>query len=123
MLRRVRQAFCLTLLGAALFAPAHGLAQVSALDRDYREIAGRLIGAAMVDTAGHDKLAFLTTRIGHRLSGSSALERAIAWIEQQMKTDGLENVRTQPVKVPYWVRGSESADVVQPVQRPLNMIG
>ena len=40
-----------------------------------------------------------------------------------MKADGLDNVRTQPVKVPHWVRGSESARVVKPIQKPLNMLG
>ena len=93
------------------------------LDLDYREPAGRLIGAAMVDTAGYDKLAHLTTRIGHRLSGSSGLERAVTWVAAQMTADGLDNVRTQPVKVPHWVRGRESAHVVAPVERPIAMLG
>jgi len=93
------------------------------LDVDYREVAGRLIGAAMVDRAGYDKLAYLTTRIGNRLSGSPGLERAVAWVAQEMKADGLENVRTQPVKVPRWVRGAESARIVKPFERPLNMLG
>jgi hypothetical protein len=93
------------------------------LDVVYREIAGRLIGAALVDTGGWQKLSYLTTRIGNRLSGSPALERAVAWAADEMKADGLENVTTQPVKVPHWVRGRESARVVQPVQRSLNMLG
>ena len=93
------------------------------LDVAYREVAGRLIGAAMVDTGGYDRLAYLTTRIGNRLSGSSALDRAVAWVAEQMKADGLVNVRTQPVKVPHWIRGNESAHVVRPIQRPLNMLG
>ena len=94
----------------------HGLSAQTArpLDVEYREAAGRLIGAAMVDRGGYDKLAYLTTRIGNRLSGSPGLERAVAWVAEQMKADGLENVRTQPVKVPHWVRGSESARVVKP---------
>ena len=93
------------------------------LDLEYRETAGRLIGAAMVDTAGYDKLAYLTTRIGHRLSGSSGLERAVTWVAEQMKADGLDNVRTQPVKVPHWVRGRESAQVVAPSSEPIGMLG
>ena len=93
------------------------------LDAEYREVAGRLIGAALVDTSGWEKLTHLTTRIGNRLSGTPALERAVEWVAQQMKSDGLENVRTQPVKVPRWSRGSESAHIVSPVQRPLGMLG
>lgn len=93
------------------------------LAQEYREPASRLITAAMNDNAGFEKLAYLTTQIGHRLSGSAGLERAVAWAAGQMKADGLENVRTQPVKVPTWVRGVESADVVKPIQKPLNMLG
>ena len=93
------------------------------LDVEYRDVAGRLIGAAMVDTAGYAKLAYLTTRIGNRLSGSAGLERAVGWAAEQMKADGLENVRTQAVKVPQWVRGHESAQVVKPIDRPISMLG
>jgi len=101
-----------------------GAAQTAGpLDLEYREAAGRLIGAAMVDRGGYDKLAYLTTRIGNRLSGSSGLERAVAWVTAQMKADGLDNVRAQAVKVPHWVRGSESAQIVKPIQKPLNMLG
>ena len=37
------------------------------------------------------------------------LEAAISWAVEEMKRDGLENVHTEPVKVPHWVRGRESA--------------
>jgi hypothetical protein len=78
------------------------------LDIEYREAAARLIGAAMVDRAAYDRLAYLTTQIGPRLSGSRGLERAVDWVAEQMKADGLQNVRLQPVKVPHWVRGNET---------------
>ena len=116
---------CALVLSVALAAAvAAASAQTTPpLDVTYRDVAGRLIGAAMVDTGGYDKLAYLTTRIGNRLSGSPALDRAVSWVAEQMTADGLVNVRTQPVKVPYWIRGNESAQVVRPIQRPLNMLG
>jgi hypothetical protein len=40
-----------------------------------------------------------------------------------MRSEGLENPRIQPVKVPYWVRGRESARVIAPVEKPLHMLG
>jgi hypothetical protein len=40
-----------------------------------------------------------------------------------MKKAGLENVQTPPVKVPHWVRGKESAMMIEPIQKPLTMIG
>jgi Zn-dependent M28 family amino/carboxypeptidase len=93
------------------------------LDKSYRDAAGKIIDAALEDTAGYEKLSYLCDRIGNRLSGSTALDRAIQWAAAQMKTDGLENVATLPVKVPHWVRGRESASIVEPVERPLHMLG
>ena len=109
---------------AILFAAVtSGAAQRKTLDAEYREVAGKLLGAALVDQGGWDKLSYLTTRIGNRLSGSANLERAVQWASQQMKTDGLENVKLQPVKVPHWVRGRESAKMIEPYEKQLNMLG
>jgi hypothetical protein len=68
-------------------------------------------------------LQYLCDRIGNRLSGTQSLEHAIAWAASEMKQAGLENVQTPPVKVPHWVRGSESAVMLAPVNKPLTMIG
>jgi Zn-dependent M28 family amino/carboxypeptidase len=89
----------------------------------YRETAGKLIDAALADTGGMDKLSYLCDRIGNRLSGSLSLEKAIAWAATQMKQDGLVNVVTPLVKVPHWVRGNESAYLVEPVNKPLTILG
>src|SRR4051812_25873264 len=89
----------------------------------YRATADRLIDAALADNDGYAKLTYLCDRIGARLSGSEALERAVKWSEATMKRDGLSNVRTIPVKVPHWVRGAESAKLMAPDQRPLHMLG
>jgi carboxypeptidase Q len=78
----------------------------------YRTPAGRIIGAALTKNRAHERLAYLTDRIGHRLSGSQNLERAIAWAVAEMKADGLDNVRTEKVMVPHWVRGQESLEIV-----------
>jgi carboxypeptidase Q len=40
-----------------------------------------------------------------------------------MKRDGLENVHTERVMVPKWVRGAESAELVEPVRHPMAMLG
>ena len=93
------------------------------LTERYRETAGKLIDAALVDNGGMDKLSYLCDRIGNRLSGSPALEKAIAWAAAQMKQDGLVNVVTPLVKVPHWVRGNESASLVEPVNKPLTILG
>jgi carboxypeptidase Q len=89
----------------------------------YREPAGRLIGAAMADTFAWRRLATLTDTIGNRLSGTPELQRAIEWAVAEMKRDGLENVHTEPVMVPRWVRGRESAEIVQPARHAMAMLG
>ncbi len=89
----------------------------------YREPAARLIGEAVSSTFAWDRLAVLTDTIGNRLSGTPALDRAIQWAVAEMTRDGLENVHTERVMVPKWVRGNESAEVVEPARHPMVMLG
>lgn len=89
----------------------------------YRGPAARLVQEAMGDAFAWQRLATLTDSVGHRLSGSPELERAIEWAVAEMKRDGLENVHTEPVMVPKWVRGRESAMIVQPVGHRIAMLG
>lgn len=89
----------------------------------YREAARRLIGAAMSETFAWKRLVTLTDRFGHRLAGSSTLDGAIAWAADEMRADGLENVGLEPVVVPKWVRGSESAELLEPARQALAMLG
>jgi len=89
----------------------------------YRDPAARLIGEATGDTFAWNRLSVLTDSIGNRLSGSPQLERAIEWSVAEMKRDGLENVHTEKVMVPHWVRGSESAEIVEPARHQMVMLG
>jgi carboxypeptidase Q len=89
----------------------------------HREAAARLIGGALSDGAAWRRLAELTDTFGHRLSGSQSLEDAIDWVAGRMQQDGLENVHTEPVMVPRWVRGAESLEIVQPYATALPMLG
>jgi len=107
---------------AAVVLPALG-PEVRAGDGLDRETAGRILGRALVDEGAFSKLEHLTTRIGHRLSGSPGMEKAVAWAHETMKAEGLEGARLQPVQVPRWVRGREWARVASPVERELPMLG
>ena len=90
---------------------------------DYRAPAGRIIGAALTSNKAYERLSYLTDRIGHRLSGSKGLERAIAWAIAEMKRDGLDNVHGEKVMVPHWVRGEESLELTGPSSLKLAMLG
>ena len=76
-------AFCAAMAGAATISShAQAPARVDQAPRwldPYREPASRLIGAAMVDNFAWQRLATLTDTIGHRLSGTPELTRAIDW--------------------------------------------
>src|SRR5215510_4072906 len=87
----------------------------------YAENADKLQKAAMADQFAWNRLAELTDTYGQRLSGSDNLNRAIAWAMETMKKDGLENVHTERVMVPRWVRGSESLEIVEPPQHHVPM--
>ena len=98
-------------------------AQPTSIPQRYRETADRLIQAATADSAAWIRIAELTERFGPRFSGTPNLERAIDWVIAEMRKDGLQNVRGEPVMVPRWVRGSESAELVEPRRQALPMLG
>ncbi len=97
--------------------------EADAITTQYTDAANRLIQAAVADSAAYKRLGELVDRFGHRFSGSESLERALDWILDEMRGDGLENVRGEPVMVPRWVRGTESAALVEPRAMPLSMLG
>ena len=103
-------------------APPAPSASTSWLD-PYREPAARLIGEALSSSFAWDRLALIGDTFGNRLSGSQALEDAIQWAVAEMKKDGLDNVHTEPVKVPHWIRGRESVELTSPRPMPLVMLG
>ncbi|MGD0483545.1 MAG: M28 family metallopeptidase [Gemmatimonadales bacterium] len=93
------------------------------LQAQYRAVADRIIDAALADSAAWVKLARITDTYGSRLAGSEALERALDDILRTMQQEGLENAHAEPVMVPHWVRGEESAELVEPRRTALPMLG
>lgn len=89
----------------------------------YRADASRLIAEATANPFAWNRLAELTDTYGNRLAGSANLTRAIAWAVQELKKDGLDQVRAEKVMVPRWVRGQESAVIIDPPEHPITMLG
>jgi len=118
-MRSVRAAAAV--LALATLVPTPSPAQ--SIRERYGPVAERLIARATQDSAAWTRLAELTDRFGHRFSGSESLERAIDWILGEMRRDGLDAVRGEPVMVPRWVRGHESAALVSPRPMPLPLLG
>lgn len=112
----------LRLLPALLIATP--LAAQQPVADHYREVANRIINAALADsTVAWDRLAEFTDFSGPRLAGSANLERGIDWVLARMKADGLANVRGEPVMVPHWVRGRESLTLREPREADVPMLG
>ena len=89
----------------------------------YREAAARIAETNRAGDAAYKRVAALTDLFGPRMTGSPALERAIVWAHDAFVADGQENVALDPVRVPIWQRGKESAEVVAPAPRRLAVLG
>ena len=111
------------LAGAALVTVSAQTTPSTSWLAPLRDDSVRLIKAATADDFAWQRLAELTDSFGGRLSGSDNLTRAIEWAVRTMKADGLENVHTQRVMVPHWVRGRESAEIVDPPRHAVAILG
>ncbi len=122
-MRKISSGLCAAVMAITAAAPLRAQSP-DAIPAKYRDIANRIIAAAQADSAGAwNRIAELTDRFGHRLSGSIALEQAIDWTAAAMTRDGLANVRKEKVLVPHWVRGAESLELVAPRRQQLPMLG
>jgi hypothetical protein len=73
--------------------------------------------SAMKDDWAYERLADLTDLVGPRLSGSAGAAAAVEQVAAAMRKLGAK-VTLQPVKVPHWVRGAETAELVDYAGRP-----
>lgn len=89
----------------------------------YKNAANRIIANGREQNDAYMKLQELCDDIGHRLSGSKSLEKAIAWAQESMKKDGQENVRAEAVTIRKWVRGNESCELLEPRPMKIDMLG
>ncbi|MGA7217911.1 MAG: M20/M25/M40 family metallo-hydrolase [Candidatus Sulfotelmatobacter sp.] len=68
--------------------------------------------AALNDDYAYRRLAHLTENIGPRATGSPQATAAAHYVADELRKLGLD-VRLQPVTVPHWVRGAETAALVE----------
>ncbi|KAG2464828.1 carboxypeptidase Q-like isoform X2 [Polypterus senegalus] len=92
----------------------------------YSNIAMDIINLAVNGNAqnrSYNRLAEFVDSIGNRISGSGNLDQAIKYMYSALKENGLENVHLEPVKVPRWVRGQESAVMLEPRNHTIAILG
>ena len=68
--------------------------------------------AALSDDYAYRQVAHLTENIGPRPSGSLQAKAAVDYVAAEMRQLGLD-VHLEEVKVPHWVRGAETAELVE----------
>uniref|UniRef100_A0A3Q3N7W7 Carboxypeptidase Q n=1 Tax=Labrus bergylta TaxID=56723 RepID=A0A3Q3N7W7_9LABR len=91
----------------------------------YVDVAKKIIDLAVFGAAqnrSYTRLADFTDTIGNRVSGSQNLDLAIKYMYTAMTQDGLD-VHLEPVKIPHWVRGKESAEMIAPRAKSLALLG
>lgn len=93
------------------------LAAVAALALPCSALAQTHDVAALRDAALQDDLAWeitegLTTEIGARLAATEDEARARKWAIAKLTALGFQNVRSEPFRMPVWVRGEEKAEVL-----------
>ena len=72
----------------------------------------RLQQAALNSDYAYRQVAHLTNNIGQRLSGSAQAAKAVEYVMNELKALGCD-VQLERVMVPHWVRGEETAALVQ----------
>ncbi len=77
--------------------------------------------AALKDDLAYDIVEGLTTEVGARLAGTDAEARARTWAVAKLTALGFSNVRSEPYRMPVWVRGAEEAEIVAPVPQKLTL--
>ena len=72
----------------------------------------RLQQAALASDYAYRQVTHLSNNIGPRLSGSAQAQKAVEYVAGELKALGLD-VRSEKVMVPHWVRGEETAALLE----------
>ena len=72
----------------------------------------KIKSTALTDDYVYRQVAHLTENIGPRPSGSPQAKAAVDYVAAEMRELGLD-VQLEEVKVPHWVRGAETAELIE----------
>ena len=82
----------------------------------------RLRDAALSDDVAYAIVEGLTTEVGQRLGATEAEARARTWAVARLKALGFRNVHVETYRMPVWLRGVETAEVVAPFAQKLTLV-
>lgn len=92
-----------------------------------KQIINKLLPSSSIVTqessVAWQRLAYITDTFGPRFSGSDNLENALSWIRDTARNVDNLQVSEMSTYIPAWVRGEESAYLLQPRRKKLHMVG
>ncbi|RYD82510.1 MAG: peptidase M28 family protein [Sphingobacteriales bacterium] len=65
------------------------------------------------NSTAYENLRYLSKKIGHRLSGSPAAQKAVEATAKMLKDAGADTVYLQPCMVPHWERGAKEKGYIK----------
>ena len=101
---------CLVTLMVVLYAAAQPRESASAAPLKSELVAIR--DAALRDDYAYRQVAHLSDNIGPRPVGSAQAQAAVEYVAGELRQLGLE-VQLEEVRVPHWIRGLETAELVE----------
>lgn len=114
---------CVSLASFMAFGSTRAQTSSSEISTRYSETTQKIIKECSSDSIAFDRMAYLCDTFGHRISGSEALEKSLDWIVTELRKDGFDNVHTEEVTVPHWVRGEERCAMLEPRKADVPMLG
>ncbi|MBS0478241.1 MAG: peptidase M28 family protein, partial [Proteobacteria bacterium] len=117
----MRPALMLSVAALSLAVPAIAQRATPTASTAVDPAVARARDAALKDDVAWDIVEGLTTEVGQRLAATEAEARARAWAVAKLKALGFKNVHIETYKMPVWVRGVETAEIVGPYPQKLTL--
>ncbi|MCZ6776194.1 MAG: M20/M25/M40 family metallo-hydrolase [Ignavibacteria bacterium] len=81
--------------------------------RSWEDVAAKILEIGLREGEAYAMLEELTTKAGHRLSGSAGAAAAVELTRQMMSARDFDNIHLEPIMVPHWIRGPvEEATII-----------
>lgn len=107
----MRRIFSLFIVAGCLSSPSLADPYVT---EDMQGTVDKIIANAYEYNEGYTIVEALTTKIGARLAGTPAEQRARDWAVRMLTAMGFDNVRVEPFMVRLWERNVETAEITAP---------
>ncbi|XP_023942732.2 carboxypeptidase Q-like [Bicyclus anynana] len=96
--------------------------EIASYDTDVRDIIDYVVSGPFKGKTYYE-LAKFVDLFGARPSGSKVLEDSIDYMIQLTRQEGIQDIVTEDVEVPHWVRGTEKLSMVQPRIKDISILG